>query len=313
MYDQVSDTDQNLRQVSQDWCANALSKDYMTRDASGEVVAVVGYYDPEIQHKHYFGSKDKGAMMGLGTAWYILPQRPDLAIEMYRAAVKEAEWAVTSKPIDVSSPANRGRNMLLGMVLAHELGDTLVETRLGEVLEVLAEPREFGDGGDEFGYFFHTDEQYPRGQLNALLICAQVGAAGDWQRAFNRPDYTQRFAAPSVVGVDYPTVGIQQAYNERGVLHVKTYAATKARKGEPTEFRITQVPAGAEPVVTCDGEAFDKWAWTAVAGEMKILTTVDDHEFQIEHRYSHPHSTAAPFVPSSVSSGTSGSNVKSRL
>lgn len=58
---------------------------------------------------------------------------------------------------------------------------TKVAQRLEEAMQDVLEPRFFGEGGDEFGYFFHLGEEWPRGQLNSLMMCNDLlTSAGDW-------------------------------------------------------------------------------------------------------------------------------------
>ena len=120
MFDQITGPESNLGQVCQDWCTNWMGKEGVNYNADGELVSVVGYYDPELDHKQYFGSKERGAGMGLGIAWYLLPQggvAADLAVAMYKAAVREIGWADPSTPIEqMLSPGVR--QMCLGVALA---------------------------------------------------------------------------------------------------------------------------------------------------------------------------------------------------
>ena len=58
--------------VAQKWCSQHVEKEVMRRDPkTGRLTAVYGYYDPELDHKHYFGSEERGAQMGLGIGWYL--------------------------------------------------------------------------------------------------------------------------------------------------------------------------------------------------------------------------------------------------
>ena len=94
-----------------------------------------------------------------------------------------------SKPIASIEPGSV-RWAVLGMLCGRELGDNLVVQRLEDALQDVLEPRFFGDGsseGDasEFGYFFHLGEEWPRGQLNSLMMCNDLlTTPGDWLRVF---------------------------------------------------------------------------------------------------------------------------------
>src|SRR5207247_4011961 len=85
----------------------------------------------------------------------------------------------------------------------------------------------------EFSWGFGLGEPVPRGQLNGVIMMARVGDHGAWARLFNAPNLT-KFEEPTVVWVDYPAVGISQAWvdlRERR-LAVATYVPDPARRGE---------------------------------------------------------------------------------
>ena len=144
-------------------------------------------------------------------------------------------------------------------------------------------------------------------------MCQDVGGAGAWQRAFNRGTAAQsaRYLAPTVEGVDFPTIGLSQAINdtETGVLTVSTYAATPSKAGEATQFRVVQLPAaaGVEVAVSRDGEAYSDWELSADGQALTIRTTVPvahEHTFEIFTGYRGAgESTADAFTPRTVSHG----------
>jgi len=102
----------------------------------------------------------------------------------------------------------------LGLVLAHEFGDQDVEMRLRENVEVRFEPGWDRSTG-EFTWGFGLGEPVPRGQLNAVIMMAEVGDHGAWSRLFNRPNLA-KFQEPAVSGVDFPALGISQAGSTQG-------------------------------------------------------------------------------------------------
>ena len=59
------------------WFHEYHSKNYMLRDKTGKLVAATMYYDPVLDYNHALDAK-----MGLGVAWYTLPQSPELARAM---------------------------------------------------------------------------------------------------------------------------------------------------------------------------------------------------------------------------------------
>mmetsp|Transcript_29165 Transcript_29165/g.76359 ORF Transcript_29165/g.76359 Transcript_29165/m.76359 type:complete len:242 (-) Transcript_29165:145-870(-) len=233
------------------------------------------YYDPVLDHNHA-----PNAAMGLGVAWYTLPQDPAYARQLYDAAIREARWDDSRLPIKPRSPASY-RSMTLGLVLAIEFGDDVVAAKLRSALEAVAEPRPFGD--NEFGYFFYLGEKWPRGQLNALLAVADVmERPGEWRAVFNDPAFSDRFSQPTVEGVDFPTVGIAQARFDAPscTLVVETYAGDPARAGEPTSLRLSQLPPG-DLTITEGGRDFDGWL-RGGDGVVTVHTTVGSHLFHVQ-------------------------------
>jgi len=110
---------------------------------------------------------------------------------------------------------------------------------------------------------------------------ARVGDHGAWSRLFNAPNLT-KFEEPTVVWVDYPAVGISQAWvdlRERR-LAVATYVPDPARRGEPTRFSVGRLPT-LDVRLTRDGGRFDRWTAEGRSA-ITIETNVEDHAFVIE-------------------------------
>ena len=142
------------------------------------------------------------------------------------------------------------------------------------------EPRAVGNEDREFGYWFNLGEDHPRGQLSALAMCADIGEPGGWWRVFNEPNLT-KFDEPTVVGVDYPNVGISKAWNdpERGTLLVDCHAGSSSVKGSTTRFRVENLQA-ASVQIRCDGETFEHWR-SIDERTIEIEIDIDDHSFEI--------------------------------
>ena len=174
------------------------------------------------------------------------------------------------------------RNGILALMLAKELGRDRLAAQLAAALAPMTEPRRFGEAESEFGWYFHLGEEWPRGQLNSLMVTADLIAEGSWEQAFQPHGTTDRFEEPTVVGVDFPTLGIAQAYNDpgRGVLVVETYCGDRARYGQPTTFRVANIDAPSVTVVR-DGTAFGGWTQDPASGDITILSDLASHIFEI--------------------------------
>lgn len=248
------------------------------------------YYDPEIDH-----IQGNDNLIGLDIAMYVLPYLPGLAHKLYSAAVQDmglydADYDARARAPGIASGLDQS---LMALFLAVEFGEFEVQSRLRGVLEVLAEGRSFGDG--DFGFFYHLNESWPRGQLSALLMASDVGAVGSWQRLFNNKNFRGRFIAPAVVGVEFPKLGVSRAWNNppssvgRGKLIVSTYAATPSLRGQATSFQIVRVPAAADRMVMieCDGKVHKDWTYLD-GGSVEIQTTAAEHTFVIQTGYFGP-------------------------
>lgn len=277
---QLSDT---LTSASNHWVyhewVDYAQKNYMHRKKNGELDWLAMYYDPLIDYQHRAG--DVG-FAGLMTTWYMLPQKQELATRLYELGAAEFSWNNPRVAVpEVMDP----RLWILGYCLATELGDDLTAARLRDAFHQAAEPRHFGDDDDEFGFFFGFGEDWPRGQLSALLMMTEVGGVGAWQDIYNSPNLA-KYGEPTVEGVDFPALGIAQSWNDlqHGMLQVSTYAASSSRRGEATMYRVTQLPDPETVFVRCDGNEFTQWR-KLDESSIEITTNVDDHSFQIYTGY----------------------------
>jgi hypothetical protein len=273
-----------------------FTKQHYMEVKRGELSWFASYYDPIQEALHVLPGQ--GSMLFLlETLTYWYPADREFAGRLYEMAMRRLGWSDPRKPILrlVPDPRPIGR----ALFLARELGDRDTEARLREVVEREFEPRAFGEEHDRFGYWFGLDEQWPRGQPGAALMMSQVGEPGAWWRIFNEPNLAKHHE-PTVEGVDYPQVGIAQAYNDGGALTVRTYAATPSRRGSPTSWRATKLPDAGAVSVTCDGEPFD--GVRVVADDaVEIACDVDDHLFRLtvgtertQRRPPAPQSRSAP-------------------
>ncbi|GIS51087.1 MAG: hypothetical protein Ct9H90mP25_5210 [Gammaproteobacteria bacterium] len=80
---------------------------------------------------------------------------------------------------------------------------------------------------------------------------------GNWVDAF-KVKHLDKYAAPTVEGIDFPSLGIDQAWNDKesGVLHVGTYAADRNRVGAETSWRVTGLPNARDVFILADGAPY---------------------------------------------------------
>ena len=264
------------------WTEEFLTKKCMGYDSRGRLKWVGLYYDPLIDFV-----QGQSALSGLFPAFYVLPQDRALAERMYRKAIAAIGWDKAWLPM--MAPASQPRAVTIAYLLAREFGDETTMRRTRKALAKFSNGRFFDAGGgndlDDFGYFFRFEDAFPRGQESALLMLADIMDGGEWFDAF-KPRDRLRFTAPTVEGVDFPNVGVSVAYNDErsSVLNVCTYAATKSRRGEPTRFRITQLPNPGTASVRRDGEAYGAWRVVG-ANEIEIDAMTDTHQFEIQTGY----------------------------
>ena len=117
------------------------------------------------------------------------------------------------------------------------------------------------------------------------MMVSEVGDEGAWIRAFEAA-HRDKFNAPTAEGIDFPSLGVYQAWNDRpaGILRVGTCAAAPDRRGAETSWRVTNLPNAADVSVRCDGEPFNR---VEIVGSnvIRLNTTVDTHAFEIFTRY----------------------------
>ncbi|MGH9385437.1 MAG: twin-arginine translocation signal domain-containing protein [Vicinamibacterales bacterium] len=246
-------------------------KNYIGVSKDGKLDWITSYYDPIVNHK-----ANGGPAAGVATAFLVLPQDRQLAAFIYEAAANRAGWNNPRVPIRASSA---------GLLMARELSDHTAVARLAAAAEREYEPRFFGDANEKFGWWFQLNEGYPRGQQSAMMMVSEVGNGGDWLRAFEAP-HLDKFGAPTVEGIDFPSLGVYQAWNDStsGTLYVGTYPASADRRGTETSWRVTNIPNTDDVVVFCDGEPFKRFEVTA-PNTIRIDTTVDTRRYEIVTGY----------------------------
>lgn len=246
-------------------------ENYMKVGSDGKLQSMTSYYDP-IEKFHAGG----GVAGGLNAAHLFLPQNTELGRQIYEAAAEAAGWRTAAGDIRGNSTA---------MVMAKDLGDDVAYRRLADAAERENDPRVFGEHQEQFGWFFNNKEGFPRGQSSAMLMAAEVAGPGDWTRVFQVPNL-DKYAAPTVEGVEFPTLGVSQAWNDKasGILHVVTYAAAPEKRGAATRWRVTNLPSVTNLTLRLNGQPFTRFA-TVGPRTIELMTTVDTNQFEIVTGY----------------------------
>jgi linalool dehydratase/isomerase-like protein len=128
LYDKVF-TQQTYRSVGN--FLQYARDNYMGISSDGKLEWITSYYDP-IENFKVNGPP----ATGLGTAFIVLPQNRELATIIYDAAANAAGWR---------NPNAQLRANTTGLLLARELGDTIVADRLRAAAERENDPRFFGN------------------------------------------------------------------------------------------------------------------------------------------------------------------------
>jgi hypothetical protein len=278
LYDKIQGNQYHV--VYDDWVEFA-KKHYMRLDRRGRLEAFAFYYDP-IEDEVCTFPNELTAYAALVIVPYVLPQNRSFGEFLYEQSVSALGWNDPRKPLVnlVTDP----RFLTGGQLIAREVGDSVTEKRIREHAEREFEPRSFGPENDRFGWWFGLKEPYPRGQLSALQMLCELGDSGAWSRVFNQPNLA-KFDEPTVTGVDYPSLGVCEAWNdaESGDLRIATYAATPSKRGAGTTFRVTKLPDARAVRVRRDGA--DDPRWRAVGADtIEIDCEIGDHRFEIATR-----------------------------
>lgn len=247
-------------------------KHYVGVSADGALEWVTQYFDPLVNWKF-----NAPPAAGLSTAFLLAPQNREFASFLYEAAVR----AAGVRAANANVRANSGL-----LLMARELGDSAVAEKLKAAADRESDPRWFGRQHEMFGWWTNAPtEGHPRGQASATLMVSEIGRPGDWLRALQAP-HRDKFTAPTVEGVQFPSMGLYQAWNDAasGALHVGTYAAAPDRRGSATTFSITNLPNANAVRITVDGQPFTRFTVTSPT-TIRLETTIDQRQYRIDTGY----------------------------
>jgi hypothetical protein len=280
MYDNLYGT--NGHWVYDRWLEIAKKK-FLSITDGGHVEWVALYYDPIIDCLH-----KTGPMPWLTLSIYALPQDFQFAEILYRSAVDKMGWSDPKRDI----PSLRDpRPLCVGLLLAKEFGDEITFARLSDHAERNFEPSFFGSDLGDFGWHFGFGEPYPRGQLSGLMMMHEIGEPGAWRGVFDAPNL-QKFNEPTVNGVDFPHLGLSQAYFDSAeqVLALTTYVGSASHAGRSTSLRVSNLNQPENCRIRCDGQAFDRWG---VVSPDSIHLDLDVAEHRIEVFVNDPYGSPA--------------------
>ncbi len=253
-------------------------KHFTQRNASGDITSFAFYYDPLEKFAFSPPTGLSGYSM-LAPLFYLYPQAPEFGAELYEAGVSVLGWNDRTKSL--VQAFDDPRWVVMTLMLAREIGDVTTERRMKAIAEQEWGPDFFADDDDRFAWGFGLPDAHPRGQLNGLLILSEIGGPGAWTNVY-KGDRNAQFDLPTVEGVDFPNLGISEAINgvSDSTLHVTTYAATSANRGNATSWKVTKLRDPKSVRVYCDDALFSDWG---VIGEhtVEINSTIDAHRFRI--------------------------------
>ena len=276
MYDKIFDN--NFHSSYSNWLSFTKDK-YYGFDKNGSLEWVTMYFDEINDHHHRTVPTH-----GLAVAFYAKPQDPQFAELLYRGAINFLGWDNPSIPITNQFMPDP-RMFALGLTMSKEFDDQITHERLRKYAEENFEPQYFGLNDSQFGFWFNLGEKWPRGQLSALAMCAEVCEPEAWEGLFNKPNLT-KFYSPSIQGVDFRSVFIEKAFHEdqRGKLHFSIADGDKTKTNEKTEIEVFNLPDANKVLVFCDGKEFNNYDIVDTT-KISIKTDVRKHNFEIDTGY----------------------------
>ena len=249
-----------------------MKDNYMGINSKNQIEWMTMFYDPQADFKVNLPGT---AGTGMGTAFYLMPQSPEIATAIYDAHATSNGWRDPRREIRPNS---------LGLVLAKALGDNTAASRLSAAAERASDPRWFGKDKEKFGWWFNNDEPWPRGQGSGQMMITEI-AGSNWIDAF-KVKHLDKYTAPTLEGVDFPSLGVDVAWNDKdnGVLNIGTYAADRSMTGRSTSWQITNLPNAADTVVICDGATITN-VEVINGNTIRVPTDIAQHQYQIYTGY----------------------------
>ena len=277
LYDKLFES--KTHDVYDEWIEFAKSN-FTGRTRSGDIESFAFYYDP-IESVAYAPPKGLSGYGMLAPLFYMLPQAADFSLELYEAGIRDLGW--NNRTQSIVQGFNDPRWLCIVLMLAREMGDVTTEQRLKALTEREFGPNFFQDG-DRFAWRFGLEEQYPRSQLNGLLILSEIGQPGAWSNIY-KGNNLNHFSQPTVIDVDFPNLGVCRAINDldNSKLYVSTYAATKSAAKKKTSWKVCNLDQPESVTIYLERHTYEDWT-ILDESTIKINTTVESHNFCISYK-----------------------------
>ena len=231
LHDLLRGTDHH--QVFDRWWRAVCRHKYLHLDGDELPQAVTLYYDPILDVHH-----EVPVMFGMVPAPYLAPQVPDDARRLFEAGMRQFGMWESTAAVAPTGP----RASATALWMAKEWGLRPLADALAATVDEHYQPTWDHNRG-EFTWGFGLDEPHPRGQYNGTMAAAQVATEHAWSRlATVGPG--NRFTEPTVIGVDFPTVALSEAWwdTTQQTLFVTPQPLNDDRSGEPTTFHVIDLP-----------------------------------------------------------------------
>jgi hypothetical protein len=233
---------------------------------------VTFYYDPTIDCHHRLPV----GRAGLFPSYFLAPQKPAEARALFAAVL--ADLGMTASPPAAVLDGPQRTPMIIH--LAREWGMHALADALRDAADEHYEPT-WNDESGEFTWGFALNEEHPRGQFNAAMAAAEAMSEGAWSQLFNTAPQ-QRFTEPTVEGIDFPDLALTQAWwdaqDRRLVL--ATTPRNEMLVGQPTTFRLTNLPGASAWTVESDGLTVPSTTMLGRA-ELEVTTTIGTHRYVV--------------------------------
>ncbi len=281
LYDKVHGT--NYR-AGYDFWLEWARKNVTGPNPEGDYEYCIPYYDRDLRYAMTRPEQQMGGFW-IFTALQLSPIDYKWARKIYGSFLKRfGVWEQDGSfhvnyPYEVTEPMTCDDRISSAgaLAFAQEFNDTEHLEGLKRWFETQYAPM-YKDG--EFYYTFGIEESWPRGIPNEWALLSHIGGPGSWRRMYQDINL-KKFEQPAVVGVDYPTVTVSQAYydEELGALIFSMAPGTDERIGSETTFKVTNLDGG-EREILADGEPYNDWKMVG-DGEIEVQTTVAPHAFVI--------------------------------